>query len=292
MNRNVLIVMAGGFLVAVLVAMIVQATLKTDRKKAPVTEEARVQIVVAAKPLKSGETLTAENMKWQDWPKSGVFEGMLLKQENKSITDIAEGKVVRAMTVNEPITKSSLVVAKANYLASTLTPGMRAVSIGGNANSAVAGFVTPGDRIDIILTYRTRFRLPNTSSSTAQDVLQRNVYRRASETILQNIKVLAVDTAVKRNEEKVKAGKIYTMEVTPQQAQLLALAGSVGSLEMALRGIGDDEVNDPRLPAATDARMTELYGEMVDILREARGGSTGNVRIFNGNSVDQVVVNP
>ena len=60
MNRNVLIVMAGGFLVAVFVAVLVQATLKTDRKKQPVQEEARVQIVVAAKALKTGETLTAE----------------------------------------------------------------------------------------------------------------------------------------------------------------------------------------------------------------------------------------
>lgn len=264
MNRNVLIVMAGGFLVAVLVAMLVQATLKTDRKKQPVKEEARVQIVVAAKALKAGEALTETNVKWQEWPKSGVFEGLLVKEGNKKITDIAEGKVRRPMAVNEPITKSSLVPAKVNWLAATMTPGMRAVAIAGNAGSSAGGFVAPGDYVDVILTYRVRFTMRDRDDPVVHDVLQRNVNRRASETILQNIKVLAVDQSATRNEEKVKAGKVYTLEVTPRQAQTLALASSVGSIELALRGMGDDKVVMPRTPAATDARITRIYSELVD----------------------------
>lgn len=290
MNRNVLIVMAGGFLVAVLVAMMVQATLKTDRKKQPVKEEARVQIVVAAKALKAGEQLTEANIKWQDWPKSGVFEGLLLKDGNKKITDIANGKVRRPMAINEPITASSLVPAKVNYLAATMEQGMRAVSISGNAGSAAGGFVAPGDRVDIILTYRTRFEVLNEDDVATHDMLQRNIYRRASETILQNLKVLAVDQAATRNEEKVKAGKVYTLEVTPKQAQVLALAASVGSLELSLRALGDDKMIPESTPAATDARITGLYGELVDILRQSGGG--GSIRIYNGNTVNQVGVSP
>ncbi len=292
MNRNVLIVMAGGFLVAVLVAMVVQATLKTDRKKQPVKEEARVQIVVAAKALKAGEVLTETNLKWQDWPKSGVFEGLLIKEGNKKITDIASGKVRRAMTINEPITKSSLVAAKANYLAASMAPGMRAVAITGSASSAAGGFVTPGDYVDIILTYRPRITLPGGNSDPAtRAFLNKHIQSRASETIMQNVKVLAVDRAVTRNEEKAaKPGKVYTMEVDTKGAQLLALAGSVGSLELVLRGLGDDKVTEKPLPAATDARMTRLYDDLLEARENARGGGGQNVRLFNGNSVNEVRV--
>ncbi|QQG36972.1 MAG: Flp pilus assembly protein CpaB [Micavibrio aeruginosavorus] len=295
MNRNVLIVMAGGFLVAVLVAMVVQATLKTDKKKQPVKEEARVQIVVAAKPLKLGETLTADNVKWQDWPKSGVFEGLLLKQGDKKITDIASGKVKRAVAVGEPVTKSVLIDKKVNYLSATLKPGMRAVAITANAASAAGGFVAPGDYVDIVLTYRPRFTVPsNLADEESRAIVQKNLWRRASETIMQNVKVLAVDQAVVRNEEKVKAGKVYTMEVDPVGAQVLAMAGSVGSLELVLRGLGDDKVTDSKIPAASDARMTNLFNEIMRDIEGQRGGSGDEsiVRLYNGNYVNQINVEP
>lgn len=295
MNRNVLIVMAGGFLVAVLVAMIVQATLKGDSKKQPLKEEPRVQIVVASKTIKIGEVLTAENMKWQEWPKSGVFEGLLLKEGDKKITDIASGKVKRAIAANEPITKTALVESKANYLAASLAPGMRAVAVSANASSAAGGFVSPGDYVDVILSYRVRMSIPgNNLNTSAQTIIQENIDRRAAETIMQNVKVLAVDQVATRNEEKVKAGKVYTLEVDAKGAQILALAGSVGSLELALRGLGDDQITESPLPAATDARMTRLYDEVIEAIQENRGGGSGEqtVRVFSGNAVNEVRVSP
>lgn len=293
MNRNVLIVMAGGLLVAVLVAMIVQATLKGDRKKQPVKEEARVQIVVASKPIKAGEALSEANVKWADWPKSGVFEGMLLKDGNKTITDIADGKVRRAMAQNEPITKASLVEKKANFLAASLAPGMRAVAINANARSAAGGFVAPGDYVDIIMTYRPRINaLDGSSDPATRRLIQENVTSRAAETIMQNVKVIAVDQRATRNEEKVQPGKVYTLEVDPAGAQVLSMAGSVGALELVLRPLGDDKINGP-LPAATDARMTNLYNELVALAEEKRGGGgRHNIRIFSGNTVSQLNVTP
>ncbi len=292
MNRNVLIVMAGGLLVAVLVAMIVQATLKGDRKKQPVKEEARVQIVVASKPIKAGEVLSESNMKWVDWPKSGIFEGMLQKDGNKKITDIASGKVRRPMALNEPITKASLVEQKANFLAASLAPGMRAVAINASARSAAGGFVSPGDHVDIVLNYRPRINIPGGNDAATQALIQENVTGRAAETIMQNVKVLAVDQRATRNEEKVLPGKVYTMEVDPKGAQVLSVADSVGALELVLRPLGDDKIND-RLPAATDARMTHLYEELVQMVNEKRGGGgMHNIRIFSGNTVQQLGVTP
>ncbi len=293
MNRNVLIVMAGGFLVAVIVAMVVQATLKTDRKKQPLKEEAKVQVVVAAKALKAGEVLTAENMKWQAWPESGVFEGLLKKEENKKITDIASGKVRRPMALNEPITKSAIVAQKANYLAASMKPGMRAVAISANARSAAGGFIAPGDYVDIILTYRFRESVPGSDDNAdLGELVRENVNRRAAETIMQNVKVLAVDQSATRNEEKVKSGKVFTMEVDQMGAQVLALASSVGSIDLILRPLGDDAITAPPT-AATDARMTNLYDELVKKVEEARGGSGDHsVRVFSGNTVNSMSVSP
>lgn len=297
MNRNVLIVMAGGFLVAVLVAMLVQATLKTDKKKQPVKEEPRIQIVVAATPIKAGATLTEKNVKWQDWPASGKFEGLMVKQGDKKITDIAKGKVKRALVAGEPVTKSVLVDKSVNFLSATLKPGMRAVAITGNAASAAGGFISPGDYVDIILTYRPRISIPGGVHDTStQAIIQDIIRTRASETIMQNVKVIAVDRAVTRNEEKVKPGKVYTMEVDPEGAQILALAGTLGSLELVLRGLGDDKVTEKRLPAATDSRLTMMYEEVIEAINAERGGSRGagdrSVRIYSGNSMNEVRVNP
>lgn len=288
MNRNVLIVMAGGLLVAVLVAMIVQATLKGDRKKQPVKEEARVQVVVAAKAINAGDTLSEANIKWVDWPKSGVFEGMLQKDGNKKITDIASGKARRPIAPNEPITKAALVDKKVNFLSASLSPGMRAVSINGSPRSTAGGFISAGDYVDIILSYRARISAPEGNESMSS-LIAREVDRRAAETIMQNVKVIAVDQRPSRNEDKVLTGKVYTVEVDPKGAQILAMAESVGSLELALRPLGDDKIVE-NLSASTDARMTQLYEEIVRISRERRGGS--GVRIFNGNDVVRVGVSP
>lgn len=288
MNRNVLIVMAGGLLVAVLVAMIVQATLKGDRKSQPVKEEPRVQVVVAAKAIKAGDTLTAENIKWADWPKSGVFEGMLQKDGNKKITDIASGKARRAIAPNEPITKSTLVDKKANFLSASLSPGMRAVSVSGTARNTAGGFISAGDYVDIILSYRVRLASQEGNEAMG-GLIAREVDRRAAETIMQNVKVIAVDQRATRNEEKVTTGKVYTVEVDPQGAQILAMAESVGTLELVLRPLGDDKIVE-NLRASTDMRMTNLYNEIVRIGRERRTGQ--GVRIFNGNEVTAIGVAP
>lgn len=290
MNRNVLIVMAGGLLVAVLVAMIVQATLKGDRKKQPVKEEARVQVVVAAKAIKAGDTLNAENIKWADWPKSGVFEGMLQKDGNKKITDIASGKARRAIAPNEPVTKSALVEKKVNFLAANLTPGMRAVSINGTARNTAGGFVSPGDYVDIILSYRPRLSAQDRGGGLS-GVIAQEVDRRAAETIMQNVKIIAVDQRPTRNEDKVTTGKVYTVEVDPQGAQILAMAESVGTLELALRPLGDDKIVEG-LTAATDVRMTRLYEEIVKMSQEQRGTGANGIRIFNGNSMSRLGVGP
>ena len=293
MNRNVLIVMAGGFLVAVLVAMIVQATLKTDNKKQPVKQEARVQVVVATKALKAGETLTAENVRWQDWPKSGVFDGLLVKEGEAKITDVAKGKVRRAVAMNEPITKTTLVEKKVNYLAASLEDGKRAITFKISASTAVGGFVAPGDRVDVLLTYRAGFRWQGASSPAVDRVIAENLRSRVVETILQNVKVLAVDQSITRNEEKVKVGKTVTVELTPREAEILTLATALGSLDLVLRPLGDDKISDSDAPLVTDERLTSIYEDMT---KEINGqlGQTGtrSVRFYNGNQVDSVNVSP
>ncbi len=294
MNKNIMIVMGAGFLVAVLVAMLVQAALGGGKKKEPVKDEATTSILVAAKPLKTGDSLSETNAKWQAWPKSGVFEGAITKEGGKKLSDAAQGRVKRDIALGEPITKSSMVGPKVNFLAASLAPGMRAVSFSIKSSTAVAGFVAPGDRVDIMLTYKGKVKYSGPSADVVDAIIEKNFDRLATETIMQNVKVIALDQSPKRDEEKVKVGKTVTVEVDQKGAEILALATRVGSLNLSLRALGDTDVSAGRRPVVTDSRLTNIYDEIMEEAQAELGtGQTGNVvRIYSGDAVNQIQVVP
>ena len=143
MNRNVLIVLAGGFLIAVLVALLVQAALKggdEPPQQVTVKEEPKVEIVVATSDIKIGDKITGENVKWQEWPEKGVFPGAIVREEKESVTDALEGRVSRNIAKGEPLSETALVDDSGQNLSGVLEKGMRAFTVGVNATSMVAGF--------------------------------------------------------------------------------------------------------------------------------------------------------
>ena len=122
MNRNVMIVLAGGFLIAILVALLVQASLsgsKKEQKVAETREISMVKIIVASKDLKVGLELSEESMKWKDWPESAVFPGAVVREEGKKTTEMIEGKLIRPILEGEPITDSAILSgAQKNFIES------------------------------------------------------------------------------------------------------------------------------------------------------------------------------
>ena len=192
MNKNIIIVLSGALAVALVVALLVQVSL--GGKKQEAVKEAKVEILVAEKDLALGQPLKEGDTRWQEWPQAGVFPGAVVRKEKMEPAKALEGRLARNITKGEPILSNAILgEAKGNFVAASLEPGMRAVAIEIKAASSVGGFIGPGDRVDVVLTYKITFDAGDDDDPRVKEMVQRNIKKMASETILQNLKVLAVD---------------------------------------------------------------------------------------------------
>lgn len=292
MNKNLLIVFGGAIAIAVVVALLVQVSLGKKQATTPV-QEARVMILVADKDLKAGHELEQGDVRWQSWPKSGVFLGAVERTDKQEAHEALKGRLARAISKDEPLLKNAIItLAKGNPVSSGLMPGQRAIAIEVSPSSMVGGFIGPGDYVDIILTYRENINTDEEDPNVIS-YLELNLDRYATETILQNVKILAIDQDAQQPTEsgKAKLGKTATLAVNMQDAERLSLASQLGELNLVLRGIGDDQIVEKSWPTVSDARLVsindEIYSGYKQIKKDA--GINGNsVRIYRGDNVTSV----
>ena len=293
MNKNILIVLGGAVLVAVLVAMLVQMTLGGN-DAVPEVQEAKVEVLVAAKDLGIGRELQGGDLRWQEWPKSSVFPGAVIRVEGQSADDaLKDGRLARNVGKGEPVMKAALLgTAKGNMVAASLKAGQRAIAIEVDASSMAGGFIGPGDFVDIILTYRESIDAGDDNPVVA-NMIELNLDTYATETILQNVKILAVDQMSERPEDdKIKVGKTVTIAVDMQDAERLFLASKLGDITLALRGVGDENVAEPSWPVISDARLTKMNDDIFkefEKIQKDSGINPNIVRIYNG---EQVIAQP
>jgi pilus assembly protein CpaB len=203
----------------------------------PVVVEQKAQVLtkdvlVAAADLPIGTTLKQSDIRWQPWPQDYVPTGVVLREELPGGLQDIEGSIVRVgILPGEPLRREKLVRANSNAFMSAILPsGMRAIAItiDRTGSTSVGGFVLPNDRVDILKTYRDE-EGPKGAGDT-----------QTTETILQNVRILAIGQNVQdKNGEKVVTGDTATLEVTPGQAELLALAQKTGVLSLTLRSLAD-----------------------------------------------------
>src|SRR5690242_10319929 len=191
------------------------------------------KVLVAKKALPVGTIIDAESFAYQPWPKELMQAAYYVEGGPDGDPKSLLGQVVRYnITAGQPVTRGSLVGPQdRGFLAAALGPGMRAVTAPVSASTAVAGFVFPGDHIDLVLTQ---------SVKGGGDGPPLNV----SETIVRNIRVLATDQRVTSTDDegktKVKTFSNVTVEVTPRLAEKLSVAQSLGTLSLSLRSIADN----------------------------------------------------
>jgi len=199
------------------------------------------KVLVAKKALPVGTIIDADSFSFQPWPKE-LMQGAYYIETQPDSKNLA-GTVVRyAITAGQPVTRGSLVGPEdRGFLAAALGPGMRAVTVHVSTTSGVAGFVFPGDHVDLVLTQTV-------SGGGDGPALK------VSETIVRNIRVLATD---QRTTDKDKDGKTVvktasnvTFEVTPKIAEKIAVAESLGSLSLSLRSIADNTAELERAVAS------------------------------------------
>ena len=206
------------------------------------------KILVATRALPVGTIIGPDSFRYQPWPKELMENAYFVEGQNVDINKL-NGTVVRtAVSAGQPITQGALVKpGDRGFLAAALGPGMRAVTVAVSAQSGVAGFVFPGDRVDIVLT--------QTVDGSDGPAL------RTSETIIRNVRVLATDqrttTEDKDGNTEVKVSSNVTLEVTPRIAEKIAVAQSIGQISLSLRSIADNASELERAIASGDVRVPE-----------------------------------
>ncbi len=305
MNKNILIVLGGAVMAAVLVAVLVQVTLGG---KSSDDGGAKVEVLVAAKTIKKGHELEKGDLTWAKWPEDTVFRGAIVrKKKDQKAHEALKGRLERGFAKGEAVVKRALIKTKGNTVEARLKEGERAISLKVKAEDIVAGFITPGTYVDVILTYDpkltfTKQRGRNTDNRV-QEMMDLNLVRLATETVLQNVRVLALDQKAEvKKDDKVKAGKTVTLAVLARDAEKIALAAEMGQITLAMRGVGDDKLLT-EIPTLTDARLTSIDNEIYDEYLKLRraGGEGADVRkpvsdgtgshtltIYNGTQVQKV----
>lgn len=191
------------------------------------------KVMVATRALPVGTILTADALRFQAWPE-GLVKPDQYYIEGQAGVDALVGSVVRVpMTAGAPVTKGALVnPGDRGFLAAALGPGMRAVTVTLSPDQGVAGFVFPGDRVDLLLT----LELENENDN--------KIKLNTTETIVRNMRVLAVDQRTAPTDENGNSTPVVfstvTVEATPQIAEKIAVARSVGTLSLALRSLAEN----------------------------------------------------
>jgi pilus assembly protein CpaB len=205
------------------------------------------KVLVAQRALPIGTIITADSISFQAWPKEMVQDAYFLDGE-ADMTKLL-GTVVRyPVTAGQPLTQGALVApGDRGFLAAALGPGMRAITIPVSAKTGVAGFVFPGDHVDLVLTQSVK------GADSAP--------LKASETILKNLRVLATDQATStetvEGKSVVRTSSTVTLEVTPRIAEKVTVAETIGQLSLSLRSLADNQSELDKMVASGAVKLPE-----------------------------------
>ena len=209
-------------------------------KKAEVAEgPAPTRVLVAAQALAAGQLVQASQLRWDAIAEDESTENLVVEDVKKKV-DYTGAVVRRGIRAGERVRQGQIVMpGERGFLAAVMNPGMRAVSVPITAVTGVAGFIFPGDRVDVILTHTVnRAGDPNMAG------------RKVSETVIENVRVLALDQKTNDQSTEVKVARIATLEVTPKQAEQMALLLEIGTLSLALRSLAENPQTGSAAPSA------------------------------------------
>ena len=250
-------------LAVALVAGIIAAFLALKLTSAPpATQDASVetkvdtvQILVTTKDLLMGTTITSDAVQWQDWPRTAASGNFIVRaQQPDGITKVAGALARSTFYAGEPISEAKLIRTDRGFMSAILPKGERAVATKIAADTSAGGFILPNDRVDVIMTRQTPGAVGAGGTAGPPEFL--------TQTILHNVRVLAIDQTIEeKNGQKVVVGQTATLELKPQQAEILTVAQEMSSrLTLALRSIADGE------------KSGDPAGDAVDLLGGSRQG--------------------
>lgn len=258
---------------------------------------AATKVLVAKVAVPSGSFLNQKDFEWRSWPSDSPTDGLFVSG-NATDKDYVGGVLREGVKAGEPLLRGRVTMPnEGGFLSAVLQPGMRAMTVKVTPVSGIAGLMFPNDRVDVILAHR--LDRPNDPGESQ---------RRVSETVLQNVRVLALDQKTNDQDKKPKVAELATLEVSMKQAEKLALVSQMGTLSLVLRSVANDVAIDPdamqtaidtmapvKMPMPDDALSPKEATWDSDVSQAVpppnnRYGSDRKVQIMRGDQSSEVVV--
>jgi pilus assembly protein CpaB len=199
--------------------------------EAVIQKEPSVNVLVADANLPIGSRLNDKSIHWMAWPQSGIVKGFITQSERPDALKDLNGAIVRLpIFEGEPIREEKVADANSRTLSSLLPTGKRAVATEISVATGAGGFILPNDRVDVIMVRKGT-----------------DVQKFQTETVLSNVRVLAIDQQIQEKDDGTKAvvGTTATLELTPDQTKVLAVAQQMADkLSLALRSVADAQEPD------------------------------------------------
>ncbi len=247
--------------VGLVIALGTAYSLSSRMKKSDSVEV--TQVLVAGADIPAGAFVRSDyHLAFTQWPENSITDSMLTNANSKP-SDFEGSVARRAVVKGEPITRALLVKSnEGGFMSAVLDPGKRAVSIAVDSTSGNAGFIFPGDHVDLILTHRNMQEM------------------RASETFIEDVRVLAVDQMLDNPENKAVLAKTVTLEVSPKQAEEINVAKDLGSISLSLRALAQ-----PSKAALDGAGPTSFD----DVLNAELGSQEGRTTVTRDTDVSRII---
>ena len=233
-----------------LAALLARGLMSSDSEQPvkQVVEEPTSEVLVAVNNLDVGQRVSTSDLRWQRWPEAAMNPAYISRTQKPTAIEEFTNSVARSAVLSgEPVTAEKLVtLSGAGFMSALIEPGMRAAAIAITPETSAGGFILPNDRVDFV------------------DVEK-------GQTLLRNVRVLAIDQRFNEKAgEQVVVGRTATLELTPSQVELVAVAQSDRPLSLSLRSMADSE------STAADDTTRELGGSVVKVVRY---GTTQSVRV-------------
>jgi pilus assembly protein CpaB len=241
---------------------------RNDDASAPPPPPPMAQVRIAATPLTVGTFLDPDDAPFTAMPLAEVRDGYIVEGQQ----DVIGAVIIAPTPAGEPVRRTALLTpGQEGFLAAVLRPGTRAVSVGVDAVSGNAGLIFPGDRVDVVLTQRL-------DGSVGGDD---PALRWGAETILRDVRVIAVDQNLKTDlsaRDEAGVARTVTFEVSPAEAEIIAVARNLGALSLTLRSL----IVEGAPETSADGPAPTWAGDVSAVLREATGRRTADAPAMVG----------
>src|SRR3977135_4130397 len=193
-------------------------------------------VLIARADIRRGQILKPEDLSWQIWPE-GVLDKNYVVLGTRTPESFAGWVARNPVAAGEPITEAKIIdPGNRGFLAAVLRPGMRAMSVPVTITSGISGFIFPGDQVDLMITHGIPTGTVGGNSGGYE--------HKAAETVLHDVRVIAIDQRLESKSGEAVVAHTATLEVTPKQTEMIALAGEIGKLSLKLGSL---------VPPASDA---------------------------------------